>query len=439
MFQRSTLLIALTLLLVVSINTIVFTSSGQPPAGNTGAPGENTCARSGCHTGNSATATSLIAFDTAPTGGFASGYTPGTSYNLFLNVNALPSPSSSTPRNGFEIVALTAGNSQAGTFTLTNTTLTTKSTLTGREYVGHKNANSTAAWTFRWDAPIAGTGAVTFYVVANMSNNNNSDSGDRIYTQAFTIGESTVDPCANFGSFISTPGGATSFCSGQSLVLTAGATGGGGMATYAWSSGGTGMTETVTTADTYTVTVTDGACTSTSSITVTSVSAGVANFTTSVTDNQVVINNSSTGVNGNYTWDFGDGEGYADNSAAFTYTYAATGTYTITLSYTDVCGTARADSQTVTIATVGVNELGLANVLSVSPNPFYNQASININGFNGSEYQFIMVDITGKMVRNMEGVAGTPLYINRDGLQSGMYFYNLTLNGQTAQGKLLID
>ncbi len=439
MFQKSTLLVALTLFLVAGVNTIVFTSSGQPPSGHTGAPGENTCAKAGCHDSNTASATSLISFDTAPTGGFANGYTPGTSYNVFLNVNALPSPSSTSPRNGFEIVALNASNNQAGTFTITNTTLTTKTTQTSREYVGHKNANSTAAWTFKWDAPAAGTGAVTFYAIANMSNNNNSDGGDRIYTQSFTIAEATVNPCANFNSFISTPGNATSICGGQSLALSAGATGGSGTASYDWSTGGTNQTETVNAANTYTVTVTDGACTSTSSITITSISAGVANFTTSVTNSDVVINNSSTGVNGNYTWDFGNGESYADNSASFTYTYAAPGTYTIGLSYTDVCGTVRTSTQAVTIVTVGLSDIGLANLLSVYPNPINSQASININGFNGSEYEVTLVDITGKIVRNMRGVAGTPMYINRDGLQSGMYFYNVTLNGQMAQGKLLIN
>lgn len=439
MFKKSTLLVALTFFLVAGVNTIVFTNSSQPPAGRTGAPGEFTCAASGCHDTNPASVTTFIGFDTAPTGRLTGGYTPGTTYNLFVNVNALPS-NGSTPRNGFEVTVLDASNNAAGTLALSNPTLTTLSTAASRQYVGHNNANSTAAWTFQWTAPAIGTGDVTFYVAANISNNNSSDSGDKIYTQAFTFNESFVDPCENYNVFISTPGNATSFCTGQSLDLSAGSSGGAGGATYAWSTGGSSQTINVNAAGTYTVTVTEGTCVDSASIAITSVAAGVADFSVSVTNNVVTINNSSTGVDGNYTWDFGNGDSFADNSASFTYTYDSTGFYAISLSYTDVCGNSQTDMQQFTIdSVVGINNVNLADVLSVYPNPFGNQASININGHNGANYQFVMVDITGKVVRNLQGVAGTPLSINREGLQGGMYFYTITLDGETAQGKLLID
>lgn len=441
MFRKSTLLIALTLFLVVGVNTIVFTNSAQPPAGHTGAPGEFTCAASGCHNTNPVTATSLISFDTAPTGGLASGYTPGTTYNLFVNLNQLPS-NGATQKFGFEVTVLDDNDDLAGSFTLSNPGLTTLGTTFGREYVGHNTASTTNAWTFRWVAPAAGTGDVTFYVAANVANGTGTTAGDRIYTQSFTFSEASANPCTNFTAFISTPGNATSFCTGQSLDLSAGSTGGPGAATYLWSTGGTSQTINVNAAGTYTVTVTSGGCTTSSSSTITSIAAGVADFSVSVTDNVVTINNSSTGVDGNYTWDFGNGDSFADNSASFSYTYDSTGFYAISLSFTDVCGNTQTDMQQFTIDTVpvvGVNDIKLADVLSVYPNPFGNQASININGYKGAAYQFVMVDITGKAVRNLEGFAGMPMSINREGLQSGMYFYTITLNGETAQGKLLID
>lgn len=441
MFKKSTLLVALTLFLVAGVNTIVFTSSSQPPAGRTGAPGEFTCATSGCHDTNPAAVTTLIGFDTAPTGRLTNGYTPGTTYNLFVNVNALPA-NGSTPRNGFQVTVLDGSNNAAGTLNLTNPTLTTLTSASSRQYVGHNNANSTAAWTFQWVAPAIGTGDVTFYVTANISNNNFSDSGDKIYTQTFTFFESFVDPCENFNVFISTPGNATSFCTGQSLDLTAGSSGGPGGAVYAWSTSGSSQTINVNAPSTYTVTVTEGTCVDSASIAITSVAAGVADFSVSVRDNVVTINNNSTGADGNYTWDFGNGESFADNSASFTYTYDSTGFYAIALSFTDVCGNIQTDVQQFTIdtvPTVGINDTKLAEALTVYPNPFGSQASIVINGYNGATYQFVMVDITGKAVRNLEGVAGTPLSINREGLQGGMYFYSITLNGETAQGKLLID
>ncbi len=441
MFKKSTLLVALTMLLVLAANTIVFTSSPQPPPGRTGAPGENTCAASGCHSSNPVTATSFISFDTAPTGSLANGYTPGTTYNLFVNVNQLPSNGASQ-KFGFQTTVLDGSNNQAGSFSLSNPNLTTLATSFNREYVGHNIASTTNAWTFRWTAPAVGTGDVTFYVIANVANGDGSTTGDRVYTQSFTFSEAAVNPCNNFNAFTSTPGNATSFCTGQSLDITAGSSGGPGAPTYLWSTGATSQTLSVNAAGTYTVTVTEASCTATSSITITSVAAGVADFSVNVNNNEVTINNNSTGVDGNYTWDFGNGESFADNSAAFTYTYDSTGAYTIALSYNDVCGIAQSFDVLVTIDTVpvvGINETNLANVLSVYPNPFGNQASINISGHNGATYQFVLVDITGKAVRNLQGVAGTPLSINREGLQSGMYFYSVTLDGETAQGKILID
>ncbi len=444
MKRKSTYLVILTLLLVIGTNSIVFTNSSQPNAGHTGAPGENTCATAGCHSGT-ATVSTAMDLNTLPQGDLVNGYTPGQQYNLFLNINSLISPASATPKDGFQLTVLTSGGAAAGTLALPNNPATVSLTTGGgKQYIGHKNAASTNSWTFKWTAPAAGTGAVTFYVTANRSNNLSNSSGDNIYKQQFTFAEGAVaNPCTNFAASISTPGNATSFCNGQSLALTASSTGGPGGATYNWSNaGGSTATINVTSASTYTVTVTEGTCTATASLAVTSVAAGVANFTATVSNNVVTINNSSTGANGSYTWNFGDGTEQVEDSPSFTYTYDSIGTYTISVAYTDVCGTAQTDDAQVTITTiptVGVGAVSLANALNIYPNPFGNQTSINITGFNGSNYQFTLVDITGKTVRRIEGVGGTPLAINRDGLQGGMYFYNITVAGQTAQGKLLID
>ncbi|CAN5135664.1 hypothetical protein BH09BAC1_BH09BAC1_01010 [soil metagenome] len=439
--RKSTLLVILTLFLVVAASSIVVTHPTQAPAGHTGAPGEFSCATSGCHSGSAVAATALeLKNGSQP----ISTYTPGTSYNLVLNANAY---NWANGRNGFEVTALDATNDSAGVLAVTSANSTIKDSTFNRQYITHYNPNNltgSVAWVFKWTAPAAGRGTVTIYAAVNMSNGDNTSGGDRIYTQAFTLTEGITNPCTSFSAFISTPGNANSFCTGQSLTLTAGSTGGTGNATYSWSNGaGNNQTATVTSAGTYTVTVTQGACTATASLSVTSIAAGVAAFTTTVNENIVVINNSSTGVNGNYTWDFGDGSSpFADNSASFSYTYDSLGTYTISVTYTDVCGVVRTTDRPVTITTlpsVGVNQVSLANALSIYPNPFGGQASINLNGFDGATYQFTLVDITGRTVRNMEGIGGTPLMIDRNGLQSGMYFYSIQLQGQKAQGKLLID
>lgn len=438
-FKKSTQLVLLTLLMVVGANTLVITNTAQPAAGHTGAPGENTCTAAGCHNGT-ANSTSLIVLNTAPSGQLATGYTPGTDYNIFINVQDLATPATSQPKDGFQVTVLDSNNNFAGAFTVTNANSTSKTTTFGREYIGHKNATSTSAWTFRWTAPAVGTGPVRFYVAANRSNSNGSDSGDNIYNQSFTFSESAVNPCTNFNAFISTPGAANTFCNGQSLELTASATGISGAATYAWSNGATTAATTVTTSDTYTVTVSNNGCTSTASLAVTSIATGVAAFTVSVNENTVTINNNSTGVVGNYTWNFGDGTEFADNSAAFVYTYDSVGFYTISLNYTDACGLNQTATQQFTINIISsAGQPSLADVLSVYPNPFGSTASININGYNGAKVLFTLVDVTGKVVMRETGIAGTPLVINRSGLQSGIYFYSILVKGETAQGKLLVD
>lgn len=444
--RKSTLLIILTLLLVAGTNTFVFTNEAQPQAGHTGAPGEFTCANASCHSGSAMATNDILLNTLSPLNALVNSYNPGQLYNVTININSLPSASSSQVKDGFQVTVLDSSNNRAGTLALApNPTTTSIDSTFNRQYIGHKNAGTTNAWNFRWTAPAAGAGPVTFYVAANRSNNNGNTSGDFIYTQSFTIPENgsvVVDPCENFAASISTPGNANSFCAGQSLTLTANSTSGPGNPTYSWSNGGTTQAITVSTAGTFTVTVTEGACTATAALAVTSITAGVANFSVVVTNNVVVINDSSTGVVGDKTWSFGDGNQAINNSASFSYTYDSIGSYTIELSFTDACGSPQSATQQVnidSIPVVGIGQATLGNVLSIYPNPMGSQSSIYVDGFAGATFQFTLVDITGKAVRSLQGQGGSPIVIDRDGLPSGMYFYNITLQGQTAQGKILID
>jgi hypothetical protein len=443
--RKSTLLIVLTLLLVAVTNTFVFTNSSQPNAGHTGAPGEFTCARAGCHAGTASATTGIVFNTVAPLNALASSYNPGQLYNITININSLPTPASSQVKDGFQITVLDSNDNMAGTLDLApNPTTTSLTTAFNRQYVGHKTAGSVNAWNFRWTAPAAGAGPVTFYVAANRSNNLGNSAGDFIYTQSFTVPENiiVVDPCENFSASISTPGNANSFCANQSLTLTANSISGPGSPTYNWSNGGTTQAISANTAGTYTVTVTEGTCTATASLAVTSIASGEANFSVVVTNNVVVINDSSIGVVGDRTWDFGDGNQTINNSASFSYTYDSIGSYTIELSFTDACSTLQSVTQSVvidSIPVVGIGQVALGNILSIYPNPMGSQASLYVDGFDGATFQFTLVDLSGKAVRSQQGQGGNPIVIDRDGLPSGMYFYSITLQGQTAQGKLLID
>lgn len=100
---------------------------------------------------------------------------------------------------------------------------------------------------------------------------------------------------------------------------------------------------------TYTVTLTvsnsAGSSTATTSITVNP--GPTAAFSSSVNGNSASFTNNSGNAN-SYSWNFGDGNNSTANNP--THTYAADGAYTVTLTATGPCGTATS-SQTVTIVT----------------------------------------------------------------------------------------
>ncbi|HLP20123.1 MAG TPA: choice-of-anchor V domain-containing protein [Chitinophagales bacterium] len=164
----------------------------KPPAGSAGDPlTGKTCAQNGCHPSPSqAVPNGGLTLNigtgnptTALTSSFE--YTPGTAYNIGFGINA------STGRYGFQMSSLTAANAQAGSFTATNTTTTQVTTAGGFQYVGHKNANSTKNWVYKWTAPAAG-GAVTLYYAYNTADNDDEATGDVIYSGSVTINSAGV-------------------------------------------------------------------------------------------------------------------------------------------------------------------------------------------------------------------------------------------------------
>jgi len=154
----------------------IYTETSSPAAGNTGAPGEQSCNQSGCHTGNPVNLEAgKLTLGSLGSPSISSGYAPNGLYNLYVNL------SSGTPRYGFQITALDQNNNSAGTFTITDVNKTQASSLGGRQYVGHKNASSNNAWSFRWQAPATDIGQVTFYFTGCGANNDADKTGDVIY------------------------------------------------------------------------------------------------------------------------------------------------------------------------------------------------------------------------------------------------------------------
>ena len=123
--------------------------------GNTGAPGESTCAS--CH------GASLIVGGSESTLTFKdsvnsliTSYKPNHTYNLTFGLSVLSG-------KGFQVVALDANKKQAGTLTAGTTTMVT--TQGGKQYLNHTDKLN-SSWTFKWKAPSTNVGDITFYVAA---------------------------------------------------------------------------------------------------------------------------------------------------------------------------------------------------------------------------------------------------------------------------------
>lgn len=156
-----------------------FSSGGQ--TGLTGAPGESTCIQ--CHSGvniqNSTVAS--ITFS-----GTNNKYIPGSTYTI--NVELIGAPSA---KNGFQLVALrNSDDTNVGTLTITDALNTQLSNNPNRTYVGHTGSgNSITSWSFDWTAPTSQEGDITFYLAANVSNNNGLTSGDEVHLKELMIQE----------------------------------------------------------------------------------------------------------------------------------------------------------------------------------------------------------------------------------------------------------
>lgn len=158
-----------------------FNSIALPNAGYSGAPGEQNCAASGCHVGVVQTGSSQLGFRVQNPPNTVK-YTTNTSYTFLVNF-----PFGNVAEAGFIVAALDDNNNNAGTLENISNTDTLSNPLNGRKYIGHKNANSTIAWVFRWKAPTNYVGKVTFYCAALGANNDNLISGDITYLDSIQL------------------------------------------------------------------------------------------------------------------------------------------------------------------------------------------------------------------------------------------------------------
>ena len=209
------------------LSGVLFMSyDSNPPDGYSGAPGDSLC--SSCH-------------DTPPAGvdgtisltGLPSTVSLNTTYNLTLTSTVtLGSPSTA----GFQLVALNSTNQNSGNLSENEPDVGTE-TSGGREYVEHRGDKNivagTVSWNFQWTSPVTGSGLITMYAASNLTNNNNSDGGDRVISNIFTT---TIGSGSNMTVAITNSVNVSCF-GGNNGSATALASNGTPPYTYMWSNG----------------------------------------------------------------------------------------------------------------------------------------------------------------------------------------------------------
>jgi hypothetical protein len=322
--------ITVVFLLISSILTVkdAFNNAQKPPAGHSGAPGEQTCAKSGCHTGVVQVGSPAFnfSFSSNPRPQF---YNTNTTYIFLVNFPVPPSPQSA----GFLISALDQSNNSVGNFVIVGGNSNTD-TLSGggRNYVGHKNAPTTPAWIVRWQSPTNYVGLVTFYCAALAGDGDQTAANDITYTdtiQFYPAGvSSNLD--ANFTSSVN------SLCVNNIVTFTNTSTG--TITGYNWNFGAGATPPSATTPGPHNVTynspglkdiqliITDGTAfdTVSKSINVNSIPVVNAGNDTSICSGKTVTIN-ATGAN-SYSWSNNQTTASITVSPNANTTYSVTGT-----------------------------------------------------------------------------------------------------------------
>jgi len=143
--------------------------SSGPPTARTGAPGEITCAS--CHNSfplNSGPGVLSIM-------GLPADYAPNQELTLTLTLNQ-----ANRDLYGFQLTALDGAGRQAGTLVVTDNARTQIGfdAVDGnpRQYINHTiqgtfpTGTNQGSWSFKWRAPAASVGRVTFYAAGNAAN-----------------------------------------------------------------------------------------------------------------------------------------------------------------------------------------------------------------------------------------------------------------------------
>lgn len=157
-----------------------------PQGGFSGAPGDSDCTQ--CHSGTLNPAGGGRITLALP--GNEASWSAGQQIKIRVTVS-----DPEARRWGFQLTARSGSGNMTAAGSFTGPSETTQNRTGNNAYIMHTAAGTfagtaeSATWEVTWTAPAAGAGTVTFYAAGNAANNNNANSGDRIYTTTSTLNE----------------------------------------------------------------------------------------------------------------------------------------------------------------------------------------------------------------------------------------------------------
>ena len=200
------------LLLAMLVPLLVYAYEFGPPSGYTGGFNEPNCTE--CHFGTAVNTGGGNVRITLP-----ATYASGATVPVTVTIT-----DATASRWGFELSARTQEGKQAGTLIPGTDRFTQLQTpLAGIQYIEHTlngtrpGTRNSQTFNFTWTAPNTSAGPVVFNVSANAANNNNLQTGDKIYTS-----NGTVQPAAAAGPTPAVPDNAVvnnaSFAAGTNAL-----------------------------------------------------------------------------------------------------------------------------------------------------------------------------------------------------------------------------
>jgi len=82
-----------------------------------------------------------------------------------------------------------------------------------------------------------------------------------------------------------------------------------------------------------------------------------------------------------------------------------------------------------------INEIENYNLLSIYPNPFTENAIINFDNPKNEKYKLLIIDVTGKVVMEINEIYGNTVEIDGSNLSAGVYVFELTCDQWVLAGK----